>query len=397
MNGIDGDVLIAGGGVAGLSAAAILAARGFSVICADPVPPVTSPGAAGADPRSTAFLGPSVALLRGCGLWDRLGGEAAPLRVMRIVDAGGAAERRADFDAGELGAEPFGYNLPNWLLRREMVAHLEATPGARLLAPARVAGVVARADRAMVRLGDGESLSARLVIAADGRDSGLRAAAGIGARRWGYGQKGLVFTARHDRPHDGVSTEVHLTGGPFTLVPLPDDARGHRSAVVWMERGPRALELAAMPEQDFEAEMNARSAGVLGRLTLEGGRAVWPIVAQIADRLDAPRMALIAEAAHVVPPIGAQGLNMSLADIGTLADLLAAARDAGEDIGAPAVLARYHRARHGRVLARILGIDALNRAAMAEARPLRRLRRLGLGVLSGVPPLRHAAMRLGLG
>ena len=398
MDGIDTDILIAGGGVAGLAAAAILAARGFSVICADPVPPVTSDAGAAADLRSTAFLMPSVELLRRAGLWTRLAPEAAPLRVMRIVDAGGAAgARRADFDAREAGAEAFGYNLPNWLLRREMVAHLEGEPRARLVAPARVEAVVPRADRAVVRLGDGSSLAARLVIAADGRDSGLRAGAGIGARRWGYGQKALVFVARHGPPHEDVSTEVHEGGGPFTLVPLPGREGAHRSAVVWMERGPRAQALAALPAPEFEAEMTARSAGVLGPLALEGRRAVWPIVAQIAHRFDAPRMALVAEAAHVVPPIGAQGLNMSLRDIGVLADLLDAARAAGGDIGAPELLARYHRARHGEALARMLGVDALNRAAMTDLQPLRDLRRLGLGVLGGLPPLRRAAMRLGLG
>lgn len=399
MDAIDTDILIAGGGVAGLSATAILAARGFSVLCADPAPPVTSAEAAGADLRSTAFLGPSVALLRDCGLWDRLEAEAAPLRVMRIVDAGedGAPRRVADFDAAEIGSDAFGYNLPNWLIRREMVAHIGGMRGARLRAPARITGIVPRGDRAVARFGDGTGVSARLVIAADGRDSGLREAAGIGARRWGYGQKGLVFVVRHERPHEGVSTEVHLSGGPFTLVPLSGREGAHRSAVVWMERGPRALHLAAMPEAEFEAAANARSAGVLGRLTLEGRRAVWPIVAQIADRLDAPRMALIAEAAHVVPPIGAQGLNMSLRDIGALADLLVEARAAGRDIGAPEVLARYHRARHAKVLARILGVDALNRAAMTGTGPLRGLRGLGLDVLSGTTPLRRAAMRLGLG
>jgi 2-octaprenyl-6-methoxyphenol hydroxylase len=171
----------------------------------------------------------------------------------------------------------------------------------------------------------------------------------------------------------------------------------HASAVVWMERGPRAAELAGMPVAAFEAALNLRSCGILGDLRLASPRALWPIVAQVADRLDGPRTALIAEAAHVVPPIGAQGLNMSLADIATLLDLVAAARADGGDIGAPELLARYHRARHGEILARVAGIDALNRAAMAGSRPLRDLRRAGLKLLHGAGPLRKAAMRLGVG
>ena len=207
----------------------------------------------------------------------------------------------------------------------------------------------------------------------------------------------MVFTVAHPLPHDGVSIEIHRSGGPFTLVPLPDRDGAPASAVVWMEAGPRAAELAAMPVGPFEAALNARSCGVLGRLSLASPRRLWPIVAQVAARLDGPRTALVAEAAHVVPPIGAQGLNMSLKDIATLLDLCVAARDAGGDIGAPELLARYHRARHGDVLFRIAGLDALNRAAMAGARPLRDLRRAGLRTLHGVTPLRRAAMRLGLG
>ncbi len=394
------DILVAGGGVAGLSAAAGFAAAGFTAVCVDPVPPVTEAEAAGSDLRSTAFLQPSVDFFRRTGLWARLSPFAAELRVMRLADAGGptgALREIADFEASEIGAESFGYNLPNWLLRREMVAHLAALPVARLLAPARVDRVTPRTAGAIVRLSTGQAFEARLVVAADGRDSFVREAVGIPARRWGYGQKANVFTVTHELPHDGISTEIHRTGGPFTLVPLPDRDGRHHSAVVWMETGPRAMALNAMPEADFEAELNARACGVLGTLRLASPRRLWPIVSQVADRLDGPRTALVAEAAHVVPPIGAQGLNMSLRDIATLIDLCTEERDAGRDIGAPEVLARYHRARHGDILMRVAGIDVLNRAAMAETISLRDLRRTGLRLLHGLGPLRRTAMSLGLG
>jgi 2-octaprenyl-6-methoxyphenol hydroxylase len=394
------DILIAGGGVAGLSAAAGFTSAGFSTLCVDAVPPVTEAEAAGSDLRSTAFLQPSVEFFRRIGLWDRLAPHAAELRLMRLADAGGvtgALRETADFSATELGAPSFGYNLPNWLLRREMVAHLEAVPSGRLAAPARVVRLTARSAGAIVRLSTGAVIEARLVVAADGRDSFVREAVGIPARRWGYGQKANVFAVTHELPHDGISTEIHRTGGPFTLVPLPDHDGVHRSAVVWMETGPRAVALNAMPTAEFDAELNARACGVLGTLRLASPRRLWPIVSQVADRLDGPRTALVAEAAHVVPPIGAQGLNMSLKDIATLIDLCVEARDAGRDIGAPQILARYHRARHGDILMRVAGIDALNRAAMAESPSLRDLRRAGLRVLHGVGPLRRTAMTLGLG
>ena len=163
-----------------------------------------------------------------------------------------------------------------------------------------------------------------------------------------------------------------------------------------MEEGPRAAALAAMPVEAFEAALKLRGCGVLGALRLASPRRVWPIVTQVAARLDGPRTALVAEAAHVVPPIGAQGLNMSLADIATLLDLCVEARAAGRDIGGSELLGRYQRARHGEILMRIAGLDALNRAAMAGAKPLRDLRRAGLMALHGVPPLRRAVMRLGM-
>jgi 2-octaprenyl-6-methoxyphenol hydroxylase len=400
MQRIETEVLVAGGGVAGLTAAAAFAAAGFATLCVDPVPPVTAGEAEGADLRSTAFLLPSVALLERAGVWERLAPHAAELRLMRIADAGGAEPRireTADFAATEIGADAFGYNLPNWLLRREIIARLATLPAATLRAPSAVARITPRTAGALVALSDGAQVRAALVVAADGRDSLVRETLGIGVRRWGYGQKAVVFTVTHPVPHEGVSTEIHRSGGPFTLVPLPDRDGLHQSAVVWMEAGPRAAALAAMPADAFEAALNARACGVLGELRLASPRRLWPIITQVADRLDGPRTALVAEAAHVVPPIGAQGLNMSLADIAALLDLCLGARTAGQDIGAPELLARYHRVRHREILLRVAGLDALNRSAMAEARALRDLRRAGLQALGAVPPLRQAAMRLGLG
>lgn len=390
------DVLVAGGGVAGLAATAAFAARGFSALCVDPVPPVTSAEAEGSDLRTTAFLMPAVELLGRAGLWERLAPHAAPLRIMRLADAGGApgvVRTVADFDAAEIGADAFGYNLPNWLLRREMVGAIADMPGAELLSGVRVTDVTPRTDAALVALSDGSRVPVRLVVAADGRDSAVREALGIGVRRWGYGQKAVVFSVAHALPHDGVSIEIHRSGGPFTLVPLPDRDGEPASSVVWMETGPRAAALAAMPAAEFDAALADRACGVLGAIRRTSPLRVWPIIAQLADRLDGPRTALVAEAAHVVPPIGAQGLNMSLADLAALIDLAAGA----EDIGSPELLARYNHQRHREVRLRVAGIDLLNRAAMAEARPLRDLRRAGLAALHGLPPLRHAAMRLGLG
>ncbi len=391
------DIVISGGGVAGLTAAAAFGAAGFSVLCVDPAPPVTDRNAPGADLRSTAFLQPSIPVLEAAGLWTRLAPFAAPLQIMRIIDAGGALpEPRLvkDFDAAEISEQPFGWNLPNWLLRREMVAALAENPNVTFLPGVSTTNLMTRRHEALVTLSNGTRAVARLVIAADGRDSALRAAAGISVKTTRYGQKALAFAVTHPVPHQNVSTEIHRSGGPFTLVPLPDHQGHPSSAVVWMEAGPEIARLAALPVPAFEEAIFARSCGILGPLTLASQRSVWPIIAQIADRMAAERVALMAEASHVLPPIGAQGLNMSLADLATLLNL---ARAAPDDLGSRMMLDAYHRARHLEVSARVRGIDMLNRASMLGAPLLRDLRAGTLNALYALPPLRHTLMKAGLG
>ncbi|MGR3323268.1 MAG: UbiH/UbiF family hydroxylase [Pseudooceanicola sp.] len=391
------DIVISGGGVAGLTAACLLGSEGFRVLCVDPVPPVTDETAEGADMRTTAFLQPARALLEEAGLWTGLAPHAAALRIMRIVDAGGpdpAPRQVRDFDSAELGDAPFGWNLPNWLLRREMVdriAHLDTVefrPGTAATA------LFTRTREARVRLSDGTQVRAKLVIAADGRNSPMREAAGIGVRVTRYGQKALAFAVTHPIPHDNVSTEIHRSGGPFTLVPLPDRDGRPCSAIVWMEDGPEALRLSRLDRPEFEAALFERSCGLLGPLRLETPRALWPIITQVADRMAGERVAQMAEAAHVVPPIGAQGLNMSLGDLRALRDLATVHRD---DPGAAGVLDAYHAARHREVMIRATGIDALNRASQVHARPLRDLRAAGLSALYGAPAVRRMLMQMGLG
>jgi 2-octaprenyl-6-methoxyphenol hydroxylase len=386
------DILISGGGVAGLAAAAAFGSAGFGVLLVDPVPPVTEAADPAADLRTTAFLQPAVATLAAAGLWDRLAPHAAPLQVMRIAEAGpGGLAQTRDFVASDISDQPFGWNLPNWLLRREMVARLGDLPGVTFRPGTGTAAVLTREGEARVTLTDGSRVAARLLVAADGRDSPVRRALGIGVRTIRYGQKALVFAVTHPVPHDGVSTEIHRAGGPFTLVPLPDRDGRPASAVVWMERAAEADRLAALPDDAFAAAASERSCHVLGPLVPVTRRAVWPILTQLADRMAGERTALVAEAAHVVPPIGAQGLNMSLADIAALLDL------AGGDPGAAAALAAYHRRRHPDVLMRVTGIDLLNRASMAGAAPWRQMRGTLMGLMHDVAPLRRGLMRLGLG
>jgi len=388
------DILIAGGGVAGLTAAAVFGAAGFDVICVDPAPPVTRAADPGADLRTTAFLQPARDLLDQAGLWDRLAPHATPLQVMRIVDAGGANPVTADFDASEIGDLPFGWNLPNWLLSRELLARLAELPNVDFRPGTGFARILTRESGAIVTLSDASQVRARLVIAADGRGSAVRKAAGIDVKTTRYGQKAVVFAVTHDVPHGNVSTEVHRDGGPFTLVPLPDLDGRPCSSVVWMLPGPEAVALMALEPEAFATAASERSAYVMGSLRLATPRQIWPIISQIAAQMVAERVALVAEAAHVVPPIGAQGLNMSLADIACLHGLAIAHP---EGLGGRKMLDTYARRRHAEVQMRVAGVDALNRASKAGAPGAQALRAVGLRALYGAAPVRRGLMRLGLG
>lgn len=391
------DILISGGGIAGLTAAAAFGSAGFHVICVDPTPPVTDREAEGADLRTTAMLQPARSLLEQAGLWKALEPHATALEVMQIVDAGasdGAAREVRAFRASDVSDLPFGWNLPNWRLRREMVARLDALDTVDFRPGVGTRSLLGRTSQARVGLTDGTRISARLVIAADGRASPMRQAAGIGVTTRRYGQKALAFAVTHPIPHQNISTEVHQTGGPFTLVPLPDHDGMPSSAVVWMDEGAASQARMDADLAAFEAEMTARSCHVLGPLTLASRRSIWPIISQYADRLSATRLALIAEAAHVVPPIGAQGLNMSLADTATLLDL---ARTRPEGLGDAQMLDAYHRARFGDIRMRVTGIDLLNRASQAASPLARDARAFGLKTLHQVKPVRKTLMQLGLG
>ncbi len=394
MDRIRTDIVISGGGVAGLAAAVAFGAAGFDVIVVDPAPTVTDAAQDGADLRTTAFLQPAKAFLDRAGLWEALAPYATALDVMRIVDAAKEPATTRDFVADDISDAPFGWNLPNWLLRRVMVDRIAQIPNVTLRTGTGFASMVARLDQALVRLSDGTQLSAKLVIGADGRNSAVRQANGIDAATTRYGQKAVTFAVTHPQPHGGISTEVHRDGGPFTLVPLPDVDGQPCSSVVWMDTGPKIAALMALDDAAFTAAANTRSAGVNGPLTLVGKRSVWPIITQIADRITAPRTALVAEAAHVMPPIGAQGLNMSLADMASLLDLAADNRDT---LGQPAMLTAYEKARHSDMRLRVTGIDALNRTSMAASPLIHDLRAMGVKALHDAAPIRHRLMKLGLG
>lgn len=403
---IETDVLIVGGGPGGLAAAIGLAAAGAKVICVERAAPSPEAAQTPEDLRTAAILAPSAAFLRRLGLWDALIDGATPrataLATMRVIDDGPSRGARAGADvafaAAEIDQPAFGWNIATADLRQALWDAAAETPGLTLMAPAAVAHLALRDDAVRATLSDGRRIAARLVIGADGRRSAVRDALGIGARRLDLGQTAMVFHVAHDQPHNQTSTEIYRQGGPFTLVPhgaTPDHPQ--RSAVVWMTDSAAAAGLMALGPDAFIAKAEERSLGVLGPLRLITERRAWPVITLLADRFHGPRAALIAEAAHVAPPIGAQGLNMSFRDAEVLIDQLAPALQSGGDVGAPAPLKAYDRARRPDVSARLAAATALDAAAIGALAPIRDIRALGLKAMGAAAPLKRAAMRFGLG
>ncbi len=393
------DVLVSGGGIAGLTAAYAFAQSGFSVVCVDPTPLAATREDHGADLRTTAFLQPSQAFLNDIGLWSLVAEHSSALEVMRIIDAGGpevppVARLQKDFVAKDVSDLPFGWNVPNYILRKTFAQAVDAHPNITFLLGVTAEKLFTRLTEARVTLSNGDKYRCKLVVAADGRNSTMRTQSGISVTTNQFGQKALAFAVSHAIPHENVSTEIHRKGGPFTLVPLPDHKDQPSSAIVWMETNMQADRLLAMSPSDFETEMTARSCGIFGKLSLLTNRSAWPMMTQIAERLNGQRLALIAEAAHVVPPIGAQGLNMSLGDIRALVEL---AQKAPHDIGAETMLETYNKSRIGDIRTRVKGISLLNQASMAEHQTLRDLRAMGLETLYALPPVRKTLMKMGLG
>lgn len=379
------EAVVIGGGPAGLVAGALLAVSGVpTVLLAPPAPP---------DTRTTALMHASLAVLERIGVWPRLAPKTGALRKLRLVDDAGALVRAPEtlFDATELGLTAFGHNIANTDLLAALRDAIDALPGIRVL-PSRVLSVEPAADAVAVRLESGETIVARVAVGADGRQSLSREAAGIGARSWDYPQSALTLNLSHTRPHDSVSTEFHRRGGPLVLVPLPGD----RSSIVLVDKTAEVERLAKLDTADLGRALERATHGLLGRIEPDAGRGSRPLGGLSADSFGARRIALVGEAAHVLPPIGAQGLNLGIRDAAEIARLAAAALDRGKDPGSPELLADYDRARRADANPRLFAVDALNRSLLADFLPLDAARALGLWALSSVPPLRRAVMRRGV-
>lgn len=377
---------VVGGGPAGLATAIALAQAGIDTVLVARRSPY-------ADNRTTALLGGSVNFLQSLDVWPRCTGDAAALRTMRLVDDTRRLIRSPEvkFSSDEIGMEAFGYNIENRLLMVAMEARAAELPNlARVDDDAQ--SVVANETSVIITTKDGQTLSAALVVGADGRHSLCREAAGIGVKRRDLGQSALTLNVTHTRPHGNCSTEFHTESGPCVFVPLP----GNRSSIVWVVKPDEAARLKNLDEDALALAAERQSHSILGKLTVAPGRHVFSLAIENPDHLAAKRIALVGEAAHVLPPIGAQGLNMGLRDAADLAEIVRDALLMGSDLGDDTILQRYARARRADVFSRTFAVDMANRTLLSDFLPAQSLRAAGMHVLNTVGPIRRLAMREGL-
>jgi 2-octaprenyl-6-methoxyphenol hydroxylase len=374
--------VVVGGGPSGLTAAIALASAGFPVALVARAAP--------ADNRTTALLASSVAALETLGVWEDCRSHAAPLTALRIADATQRLWRAPEalFEAHEIGLDAFAWNIEN----RHLIAALEkraaAMPSLHRVAD-NAASVESRDVGVTVRTAGGAIIEAKLAVGADGRNSLCRTAAGIAVQSEAYPQIALTYNVTHSRPHRDISTEFHTEHGPFTTVPLPGD----RSSIVCVVDRADADDMQSLSGKPLDSELERRSYSILGKIRADVGHGAFPLVRETAHRFAAERIALVGEAAHRFPPIGAQGLNLGLRDAAAIAEIAADHRD---DPGVLEATDRYDRERRADVVSRSIAVNLLNRTLLSDLLPMQGLRGLGLHLLNTVGPLRRAMMREGV-
>lgn len=380
------DVVVVGGGPTGRIAALKLAQLGLSTV-------LVAPAQGRVDGRTTALWQDSIALLDDIGVWTDLSGKTASLKKMRMIDDTGRLIRAPEvvFDSSELKLEEFGFNILNSdlnsVLEEKCASETNLT---------NVTGSAETVDFSETHVGvgvsTGETINARLAVAADGRNSMLRQAAGIEVKSWSYPQVAVVLNVEHRLPHQSTSTEFHTPTGPFTLVPLP----GRQSSIVCVETEQGAAELVSMVSSELEMELERRAHSVLGAFKLASEVQKFPLTGLNAHSLAGQRLALVGETAHVFPPIGAQGLNLSLRDIHDLASVLQSAQLKNRDLGSPELLTLYEQKRTRDIKLRTNAVDALNRSLLTSFLPVQMARSMGMYMADRVGPLRRLLMREGM-
>ena len=382
------DVIILGGGLVGLALAAALDSGGLSAIIVDPADPDERLDTA-FDGRTSAVSSSSMRMLEATGVADHFPAPGCPIRKIQVADgleSGGLA-----FEP-EAGDDPLGHMHENRHLRATLRARAEAGRQLWLLWKSRVAGVDRGDHGVVVALEDGRKLCAPLLIAADGRNSPMREAAGIRIARWRYDHCAIVSVLRHERPHDNVAYEIFYPSGPFALLPMTDDDTGHRSAIVWSVRKDDAPGLLSLSDEDFAAEARAAMGGFLGTIALAAPRSTYPLGFHHAAQITAHRLALVGDSAHAIHPIAGQGLNLGFRDGAALAQVLVEGARLGLDLGDRQLLDRYQRWRSLDALSVAFATDSLTRIYAIPGRTASAVRRFGMGLIDRIAPVRNRLM-----
>lgn len=388
------DILIIGGGIAGLTLAALLGKAGIRVDLVSNFKPDKKTKAKPTG-RTVALMQSSLNVIKATGAWDQIEPNANPMQMMRIIDSSAAAQRdpvNVEFEAQDIGFDEFGYNIPNTALLMALYETVTKIKTVTMHAPKSLESYEANGSGAVAALDDSTQIAARLIVGADGAQSTVRKIAGIECWQKDYDQTAITCLINHSQSHNNTSTEFHRPAGPLAFVPLP----GNQSSVVWVESTARADEIMRLKKQDFESTLQNISQGILGGMTLEAGPESWPLRSLKAKALTAPRMALVAEAAHVLSPITAQGLNLSLRDVAALAETIIDNMRLGLDPGTQTALKAYAKRRRIDIDTRVYGVNTLNQMVSHDAEIVSHLRRAGLKAVDKVPVLKETAMKHGL-
>jgi 2-octaprenyl-6-methoxyphenol hydroxylase len=381
------DVIIFGGGLVGLALASALDSSGVSAIVVDPADPAPRAQAA-FDGRTSAVSSSSMRMLETIGVADQLAERGCP--IWRIAVADGLKPGGLHFDPDD--EEPLGFMHENRNLRTALQARAEAGKNIWLMWKTRVTGVDRGDHGVIVSLEDGRKLSAPLLVAADGRNSETREAAGIAVARWKYDHQAIVSVLRHERPHEHIAYEIFYPAGPFALLPMNDDSAGHRSAIVWSVRQEDAAGWLSLSDGDFAAEAQAAMGGFLGQIGMLAPRSSFPLGFHHAARITAQRVALVGDAAHAVHPIAGQGLNLGFRDVAALAEVLVEGARLGLDLGDRQLLDRYQRWRALDALSVAFATDTLTRIYGVPGIAASAVRRFGMGLVGRISPLRNRLM-----
>ena len=384
------DVLVAGAGAAGLSAAHAFAAQGRKVVVVGKI----ETHLAG---RTVALFEGSLRFYRALGLWDACAVHANPMEGIRMIDDTGSIfpSSPKEFRSREIDLDAFGENIPNNALVALLAEAARKNPAITLIEDLVDLFELNFSD-ARARLASGGWIVAKFIVAGEGRNSQARQIAGITVKSWTYPQVALTVLLAHEKPHHNISTEFHKRSGPFTFVPLRGrEGAPHRSSLVWLVTPRDALRLQALTPEMLAAEIEDEAHGLLGAVTLDGPVGAFPMAGLKTSRVTGLRVALIGESAHLFPPIGAQGLNLSLRDTANLVDCLE-----GVDLDEPDTITRaleaYERHRARDIGVRVNGVDILNRSLLVHALPVDFARAFALNFFSAIGPLRRALMREGV-